>query len=88
MDTIDTANLQLDDKSKKELSQFIENEQAKARVQQSVHTLTDLCWDKCIRKVGNKLDSTEEGCLRNCVERFLDTSIHIVTKIQSGQGRM
>lgn len=41
-----------------------------------VHSLTDMCWKKCI--TGNikqgKLDKTEEGCMANCAERFLDVS--------------
>lgn len=32
----------------KELQQFIETEQAHARVQTQVHTLTSLCWDKYV----------------------------------------
>ncbi|KAI0235245.1 Mitochondrial import inner membrane translocase subunit tim8, partial [Massospora cicadina] len=75
--------LDLDDQSREELTKFIENEQSKARIQQSVHTLTDLCWDKCVTKIGNRLDSSEENCLKNCVGRFLDTSIFIVNKLQT-----
>lgn len=33
---------------KKELATFIENEQAQARVHQSIHSLTSMCWDKCV----------------------------------------
>lgn len=32
----------------KELAQFIEQEQAQARVQESVHKMTSMCWDKCV----------------------------------------
>lgn len=32
--------------SKRELATFIEQEQAQARVQQSIHKFTALCWDK------------------------------------------
>ena len=32
----------------KELEQFIETEQAQARVQTQIHNLTSLCWDKCV----------------------------------------
>jgi len=30
----------------KELTTFLENEQAKAKLQQSIHTFTSMCWDK------------------------------------------
>ena len=32
----------------KELSQFIEQEQSHARVQESIHKMTSMCWDKCL----------------------------------------
>ena len=31
-----------------ELSQFIEQEQAQARVQESIHKMTGMCWDKSV----------------------------------------
>ena len=66
-----------------ELQTFLEQENAKARLQSAVHNYTDICWDKCITgKVGNKLAAGEEQCLANCVERFLDTSIFIVKRLE------
>jgi len=70
-----------DEHSQRELAKFLENENAKARLQQSIHTFTDMCWDKCITKIGNKIDGTEERCLVNCVDRFLDTSLFIVKRL-------
>jgi len=32
----------------KELQSFLEREQAQARLQQSIHTFTSMCWDKCV----------------------------------------
>ncbi|KAI8977198.1 Tim10/DDP family zinc finger-domain-containing protein, partial [Mycotypha africana] len=74
--------LQFSQQDQRELAQFLEAEQAKARVQETVHSLTDNCWDKCIAKVNNKLSSSEESCLANCVDRFLDTSIFIVKRLE------
>ncbi|KAF7729544.1 Mitochondrial import inner membrane translocase subunit tim8 [Apophysomyces ossiformis] len=68
---------------RRELSQFFESENAKARIQETVHRLTDMCWDKCIFKVSNKMDRSDEACLSNCVERFLDSSIFIVKRLES-----
>ncbi|OZJ06736.1 hypothetical protein BZG36_00348 [Bifiguratus adelaidae] len=73
---------QFSEREQQELARFLETEQAKARIQQTVHTLTDMCWDKCVSKVSNKLDRGEEGCLANCVERFLDTSLFIVKRLE------
>ena len=32
----------------KELQAFLDREQAQARVQQSIHTFTSMCWDKYV----------------------------------------
>ncbi|KAI7901430.1 Tim10/DDP family zinc finger-domain-containing protein [Cokeromyces recurvatus] len=73
---------QFSENDQRELAQFLQAEQAKARVQETVHSLTDNCWDKCISKVNNKLDRSEESCLANCVDRFLDTSLFIVKRLE------
>lgn len=61
---------------------FIQEENQKAAVQQIIGKLTETCWDKCMGKPGTKLSSWESDCLTNCAERFLDTSIFIVEKMQ------
>ncbi|CAG8748004.1 21887_t:CDS:1, partial [Racocetra persica] len=58
-----SGNPEFDEASQKELAKFLEGENAKMRLQQSIHTFTDLCWDKCITKIGNKIDRGEETCL-------------------------
>ncbi|KAJ1032241.1 hypothetical protein NDA18_001733 [Ustilago nuda] len=73
----------------KELQTFLDAEQAKARVQSSIHTFTDRCWDQCIKSsIGSSFGRGEEACLSNCVERFLDTSLFIVNKLQEQRGQM
>ncbi|CAB4484645.1 hypothetical protein RhiirA5_266810 [Rhizophagus irregularis] len=76
------SNLEFDEATQKELGKFLESENARMRLQQSIHTFTDLCWDKCINKISNKIDRGEETCLTNCVERFLDTSLFIVKRLE------
>lgn len=61
---------------------FIAEENQKAAVQQIIAKLTETCWDKCMGKPGTKLSNWESDCLSNCAERFLDTSIFIVEKMQ------
>lgn len=86
--------------SQKELATFVETEQAQARVQQSVHKLTSMCWDKYVHRLLqcglviifvfrciNSQPSTrfargEDSCIVNCVERFLDTSLFMVKRIE------
>ncbi|PWN37034.1 putative TIM8-translocase of the mitochondrial inner membrane [Meira miltonrushii] len=73
----------LSETDQKELQSFIETEQAKARVQSSIHNFTDLCWDKCITgSIGSRFGRGEEACLSNCVARFLDSSMLIVKKLE------
>ncbi|GJE85981.1 Tim10/DDP family zinc finger-domain-containing protein [Phanerochaete sordida] len=75
--------LPLDDATKKELQTFMENEQAQQRLNASIHSFTSMCWDKCITATpGNSFSRSESSCLANCVERFLDTSLYIVNRIE------
>ncbi|RYP48433.1 hypothetical protein DL768_005706 [Monosporascus sp. mg162] len=76
---------QLSDKDKNELRQFLANENQKARVQATVHSLTDMCFKKCITGAikGGKLDKTEEGCMANCADRFIDVSSLTMKQLQN-----
>ncbi|KAH7107014.1 Tim10/DDP family zinc finger-domain-containing protein [Auriculariales sp. MPI-PUGE-AT-0066] len=71
-----------DEATQKELAQFLEREQAQARVQSTIQTMTEMCWDKCITGSSfGRFSSKEESCLNNCVDRFLDTSLFMVKKL-------
>ncbi|GAO19684.1 hypothetical protein UVI_02022560 [Ustilaginoidea virens] len=72
---VDNLDLEkLNDKDKAELRQFLANEQQRSQIQSQTHNLTKTCWQKCVTGTikNSKLDGTEENCLRNCVDRFLD----------------
>ncbi|KAI1202494.1 Tim10/DDP family zinc finger protein [Nemania serpens] len=75
--SVSTSDLEkLSEKDKSELQQFLQNESAKARIASSVHTLTNVCFRKCITgaiKNGN-LEKSEESCMTNCTQRFFDLS--------------
>ncbi|KAI9143600.1 Tim10/DDP family zinc finger-domain-containing protein [Paraphysoderma sedebokerense] len=79
---------QIDEKTQAELQKFLEAENAKARVHSQIHQFTEMCWDKCITKINNKTDKNDEACLTNCVERFLDTSIFIVRRLEEQRNQM
>ncbi|KAI0067915.1 hypothetical protein BV25DRAFT_1847290 [Artomyces pyxidatus] len=71
----------------RELQGFMEREQAQARMQQSIHNFTSMCWDKCITGTpSTRFSSSEQNCLQNCVERFLDTSLFMIRKIEEQRG--
>ncbi|XP_050067681.1 mitochondrial import inner membrane translocase subunit Tim8 [Anopheles maculipalpis] len=73
-----------------ELQDFLMAENERARLSAQIHEFTDICWDKCVEKPSNKLDSRTETCLANCVNRFVDTSLLITQRfaqsLQKSQG--
>ncbi|KAF7548647.1 hypothetical protein G7046_g8597 [Stylonectria norvegica] len=73
--SLENADLErLNDKDKADLRQFLANEQQRSQIQSQTHSLTQICWNKCVTGgIKNaKLDGGEQGCLANCVDRFLD----------------
>ncbi|KAI8953990.1 Tim10/DDP family zinc finger protein [Xylaria longipes] len=84
--SLDTNDLdKLNDKDKTELRQFLQNENQKARIQSTVHSLADVCFKKCITGTikNSKLDKTEESCMANCAERFFDVSSLTMKQLQN-----
>ncbi|KAF8845264.1 hypothetical protein BDN67DRAFT_986998 [Paxillus ammoniavirescens] len=78
-----------DDATKKEISTFLEREQAQARINNQIQSFTSMCWDKCITGTpGSRFARGEEACLANCVERFLDSSLFMVSQIQHQQQQL
>ncbi|KAF1998874.1 hypothetical protein P154DRAFT_438281 [Amniculicola lignicola CBS 123094] len=70
---------------KQELQQFVMNEAQKARIQESIHKLTDTCFRKCIPSGAIKkapLDKYEEPCVKNCVDRFLDANFLVLRELE------
>lgn len=65
-----------------ELQRFIEGETQKQKLQTVIHELTEKCWDTCVDgKPSSKLSGKNENCLKNCVERFLDTNILVTERL-------
>ncbi|EDR15070.1 uncharacterized protein LACBIDRAFT_170754 [Laccaria bicolor S238N-H82] len=82
-------NLHFDQVTQKELTSFIEREQAQAKLHASIQRFTDLCWDKCMSsKPSTSLSRAEESCLVNCVERFLDSSLHMVKELENKRAQL
>ncbi|XP_010609007.2 mitochondrial import inner membrane translocase subunit Tim8 B [Fukomys damarensis] len=63
-----------------ELQRMVAAEQQKAQFTAQVHHFMELCWDKCVEKPGNRLDSRTENCLSSCVDRFIDTTFAITSR--------
>ncbi|KAH3671123.1 hypothetical protein OGAPHI_000834 [Ogataea philodendri] len=80
MSDIDPKLLQqLDDSSRQEVAEFIQQETSKMKIQTSVTGFTDKCFKKCVPTIDNgQLSSYETSCMNDCLNRFLDTNIKIV----------
>ncbi|PIA13118.1 putative TIM8-translocase of the mitochondrial inner membrane [Coemansia reversa NRRL 1564] len=75
-----------DENTQKELQEFIQRETTKAELQNTVHEFTGRCWELCIKDAKtNQLNNKESACLQNCVNRFIDSSVHVVKRLQSLQ---
>ncbi|ELK31894.1 Mitochondrial import inner membrane translocase subunit Tim8 B [Myotis davidii] len=55
-------------------------EKVGVKQKRKVHHFMELCWDKCVEKPGNRLDSRTENCLSSCVDRFIDTTLAITSR--------
>ena len=50
--------------------------------------MASLC-DRCITgSVSTRFSRGEESCLMSCVDRFMDTSLFIVRKLEEQKGQM
>ncbi|KAF2158088.1 hypothetical protein K461DRAFT_290340 [Myriangium duriaei CBS 260.36] len=69
---------------RQDLQQFAMAESQKARLQGSIHNLTDVCFRKCVSKIGSgPLDKYEEPCVKNCVDRFMDANVAVLRHLES-----
>ncbi|KAI4528692.1 hypothetical protein K523DRAFT_232116 [Schizophyllum commune Tattone D] len=85
----DISQQKFDAATQKELQEFLEKEQATARMNQSIHTFTKMCWKKCMTSTpSTRLSSSEQSCLQNCVDRFLDSSLFMVKKIEEQRNQL
>lgn len=53
-----------------------------ARVLCAQSHITEKCFEKCVPKPGNKLDSSEQACLSQCTLRFLESNQVILQRLQ------
>lgn len=50
----------------------IQQASALANAQQLINNMNNQCYDKCILKPSTSLSSSEEGCLSNCMQRYME----------------
>ncbi|KAI5819442.1 Tim10/DDP family zinc finger-domain-containing protein [Pyronema omphalodes] len=76
---------EFNEKDRKEIQSFIEKEQQKAKFQENVHSLTAMCWTKCLAQnkiSGPGLDKSEASCLDNCVNRYIDAQKTVISQLE------
>lgn len=62
-----------------ELKKQMSAQIAVATFQELVDDMADKCYNICIKKPGTSLDSYEQRCLGNCMDRFID-SYNVVSR--------
>lgn len=66
----------------KDLEDFLMVEQEKAKMTAQMFEFTDICWEKCMTdKPSQRLESKTETCIVNCVDRFIDVSLYIASRL-------
>ncbi|KAK6350743.1 Mitochondrial import inner membrane translocase subunit tim8 [Orbilia javanica] len=93
MDSSSGSDINLNDLSqndKRELQQFVSNEAQKAKIQSTVHYLTDMCWKRCITsKISSgQMDSYERPCMENCVDRYIDSQMTVLKHLEQLRGQI
>ncbi|KAJ1619387.1 Tim10/DDP family zinc finger protein [Pavlovales sp. CCMP2436] len=73
--------MSVDERDARDLQQFLEMENQKAVIQAAIGKLSEVCFEKCVVKPGNKLDATEASCISNCAGRYLDTSMFMMNRM-------
>ena len=61
-------------------------QQQMAVVQQAIHALTELAFDKCVEKPGSSLGRSETNCIRASVLKYLDTNEFVMGRLKAGKG--
>jgi len=68
------------DSQQRELQQMMNMELQQQMVQDLIFRVNDTCWEKCASGTG-KLTAREADCVKNCSERYLDTTQAVTRKL-------
>jgi len=78
----DKPVVEIDESTRADIAKWAEAEVGKAKVRSAIHGFTDMCFKKCVSDANsNGLDAGEASCMKNCVNRFLDTNVSIVEMV-------
>uniref|UniRef100_A0A915KFM5 Uncharacterized protein n=1 Tax=Romanomermis culicivorax TaxID=13658 RepID=A0A915KFM5_ROMCU len=68
------------------LAEFIVGENERLKFMENVVSFSESCFDKCLTggsSFGSKMDAKTETCVVNCVNRTIDASVFLISRISS-----
>jgi len=65
-----TSHAMADD-SKMQIMRQVQQEAAMQNARMLVEKLNEHCFERCVVKPGTSLSSGEEGCFKNCMEKYM-----------------
>nr|ACO15345.1 Mitochondrial import inner membrane translocase subunit Tim8 [Caligus clemensi] len=74
--------------SSMDIQTFVQTEQQRQQIMEQVMKVNDVCWKMCVSSVSSSLGSRTEGCLSNCTERFVDTTLLITQRFAQLASKM
>lgn len=74
----DSSNIKL------QIQELISQELAVANATELVNNITQNCFDKCISQPGASLSNSDEGCLTQCLEKYM-RSWNVISKTYIGR---
>jgi import inner membrane translocase subunit TIM8 len=57
--------------------------QQQASLMDGFSKLSLMCFERCVTRPKASLSTTEDQCLTNCVDRYYDTQLFMLTRLQS-----
>ncbi|GAB5036861.1 mitochondrial protein translocase family [Nannochloropsis oceanica] len=70
-----------------QLEELVMAEQQKALVQSVIARLTEMAFENCVAKPASALSSSEQGCIKATVAKYLDTSEFVLGRVQRSAQR-
>ncbi|KAH8378572.1 hypothetical protein KR009_000008 [Drosophila setifemur] len=65
--------MQASNMDKEELMSQVKQQIALANAQEMLSKITKKCFKKCIQRPGKALDTSEQRCISQCMDRYMDT---------------
>ena len=74
---------QVNPRDRKELMEFLNEGAAKLTFVESALEISQMCFEKCqLGMDSSRLNSSEEKCARNCVDRYFESGSVILKKLE------